>query len=262
MTRNFNRFAGLVAMVVTSGAAISEAAHAGSVSFTSVANTFNGQLRHANVVFTHSGTSLKVTLSNIGGDVTKPVGILTAVFFDYTGLGSITKVTNGATVAPGSSVVHFPSNPSDVSGEWAFRGNLAPSTGRPQFGISSAGFSLFGPGDRFGTTNLQGPDSPNGLQFGITSINDNINTGNTPVTGTNALIKHAVVFEFTVSSHFDLSKVGNVGFQYGTSLNEGYNPGQPDDPPPPPIIPVPPAFGLGALGLLGVGLTRRRFMRR
>ncbi|MCL4211485.1 MAG: PEP-CTERM sorting domain-containing protein [Phycisphaeraceae bacterium] len=235
---------------------------AGTVSFTSAANTFDGQLRHANAVFNHSGTSLKVTLSNIGGDVTKPVGILTALFFDYTGPGSITKVTNGATVAPGSSVVHFTSNPSNVSGEWAFRSDLAPSTDRPQFGISSAGFGLFGPGDRFGTTNLQGPASPNGLQFGITSINDNINTGNTPVTGANALIKHAVVFEFTVSTLFDLTKILNVGFQYGTALNEGYNPGEPDNPPPPPVVPVPPAFGLGVLGLLGVGLARRRLSKR
>jgi hypothetical protein len=40
-------------------------------------------------------------------------------------------------------------------------------------------------------------DSPDGLQYGITSGSDNPSTGNAAVTGANALIQNSVVFTFS-----------------------------------------------------------------
>jgi len=114
-----------------------------------------------------------------------------------------------------------------VGGEWAYRDdlNIANEPNR-EYGISSAGFGLFGPGNRFPGNNLQGPTSPGGLEYGITSAGDNPATGNTPVTGTNALIKNSVTFTFSgLPAGFDPStQISGVTWQYGTALNEPHLP--------------------------------------
>src|SRR5262245_39390344 len=129
--------------------------------------------RSATARFDLTGNDLTVTLTNTwAGDVDEPPFVLTALFFDYTGPGTLSKVS--ATIAPGSSVVATQTldNPvvaGNVGGEWAFRSDLP---GSRQFGISSTGLNSFGPDDRFDTSptsNLLGPDSPDGLQFGLVS---------------------------------------------------------------------------------------------
>ncbi|MBU6412093.1 MAG: PEP-CTERM sorting domain-containing protein [Planctomycetes bacterium] len=179
-------------------------------------------------------------------DVLVPVDVLTGIFFDISGSAlSLSRVS--AVVAGGSTVAFGTTDPGNVvGGEWCYVGGLSGAPGSAAYGIGSAGFGLFGPGNLFPGNNLQGPTGPNGLEYGITSMGDNLATGNTPVTGTQALIKHSVVFTLGgVGSNFDLSRIGNVSFQYGTALNE-------------PNIRVPAPSTAALMGLGAAASLRRR----
>lgn len=202
--------------------------------------------RSASALFENDGGVLQITLTNTSGfDAMQPVDILTALFFDITPPPvPLTRVS--AVVAPGSSVFFGPTDPGDVvGGEMAFATGLSGAPGNAGVGVSSIGAGLFGPGDIFPGSNLQGPGSPDGLQYGLTSAGDDTGTGNTPVTGENALIKNAVIYRLSgLPLGFDPeARITNVSFQYGTDLSE-------------PNIPTPGAVAL--LGLAGLLTGRRR----
>lgn len=201
----------------------------------------------AQATFDVVGSDLQITLSNISmDDVLVPADILTGVFFDISG-SAMTLGRVSAVLASGSTVAFGTTDPGNVvGGEWGFKGGMTGPRGAA-YGISSSGLGLFGPGDVFPGSNLQGPTNPDGLQYGITSAGDNLATGNSPVTGENALIKHAVVFKLSgAGSNFDLSRIGNVNFQYGTDLSE-----------PNITVPAPSAAALMGLGA-AASLRRRR----
>lgn len=210
----------------------------------------SGGTRSASATFEVVAGNLQVTLTNTSAaDALVPADILTAIFFDITGsptlsrdsavLGSGSSVTNGGTTDAGGG----------VGGEWAFADVSSFSSivpGFASYGIGSAGFGVFGPGDLFPGSNLSGPISPDGIQYGITSAGDNPATGNMPLL-TQPLIRNAVVFTLGgVAPNFDPSLgITNLTFVYGTSL---------------PVIPEPASvlmFGAG-LGLIGL-LCRRRW---
>jgi hypothetical protein len=177
--------------------------------------------------------ALVITLTNTStADVTAPNQVLTALFFDAKGSPSFSPVS--VDVASGSSVL-FPNANGDcaatpaslcsgpnVSGEWAYLSGLSGAPFGLTYGISSSGLGLFGPGNLFGTTNLQGPASPGGLDYGITSAGDNPTTGNKDVTGKYALINNSVVITLSLPTHttFTLSDIQDVAFQYGTALTD------------------------------------------
>src|SRR5262245_6108884 len=194
------------------------------------------------------GSDLVVTLTNTSGfDVLVPADVLTAVFFDVSG-PALTLSRTSAVIGPTSTVAFGTTDPGGVvGGEWAYTSGLVGTPGGA-YGISSAGLNLFGSGDVFPGSNLQGPAEPNGLQYGITSAGDNTGTGNAAVTGGNALIKNQVVFTLGgVGAGFDLNRISAVTFQYGTAT--GTEPSFPGTPTP------------GTLALLGLGgmvITRRR----
>ncbi|MGH7244208.1 MAG: XDD4 family exosortase-dependent surface protein [Phycisphaerales bacterium] len=206
----------------------------------------------ASVEFSTLGTDLIVRLTNTGtADVLVPTDVLTAVYFKVSG-AALSLTRTSAKLAAGSSVVGtLPSPATDpgadgVGGEWAYTPIVGPhSTG---YGISSTGVGLFGPGDTFPGANLQGPASPDGVQYGIVSASDNPATGNGGISGS-AFINNSVVFVLGgLPVGFDLSRLGdNVWFQYGTALDEPEYEGH---------IPAP-----GSLALLGLGgliASRRR----
>jgi MYXO-CTERM domain-containing protein len=209
----------------------------------------------ASVDFTVNGSGqLVVTLTNTStADVTEPAQLLTAVFFNVTG-GALSLTRDSAVLAPGSSVFYDPQGqPAGgvVGGEWAYKsGSLNIGTpGSRSYGISSTGIDLFGPGDRFPGPDLEPPPSPDGPQYGILSAGDDTATGNGGITGSGGLIKNAVVFTLgNAGANFDLSRITNVYFFYGTALGEGGYDGN--------LVPTPGAVSL--MGLAGLAAMRRR----
>ena len=228
----------------------------------SVTFSFGEDQRAASAKFEIDGDNyLKVTLANIGSDVLVPEYVLTAVFFDLADNPTLTPVS--AVLAPDSSVLFVADQPVDgvVGGEWAYwqrEDELPPPT--PDQGISSTGIDLVGPKDLFPPgIDLSEPLCPDGLQYGLTSINDlydNPDEGNWPVTGKSPLIQHSVVFTLSgLPSNFDVTEhLDNVDFWYGTSRT-----------PTPPVSNKPPipepitilAISLGGAGLFGY-IRRRR----
>ena len=205
---------------------------------------------------------LIVTLTNTSGaDVVKPVDVLTGVFFNIDGNPTLTPLT--ATVGAGSTVLFGSAPGGDVSGEWAYALGLSAGSHPGTQGISSTGLGLFGSADLFDPadgTNLDGPDAPNGLNYGIVSAGDDPEVGNKPVTGGNKnnpvpLIKNSVVFALDLPEGVDIDPVADifdVTFQYGTDLSETSTNG---------VIPEPSTMViwslLGTFGL-GLGTWRRR----
>lgn len=219
---------------------------AGAATATPISFTGSSGNLTASATFDTSGSNLIVTLTNTSlSDVLVPTDVLTAVFFDIGGDPALTPVS--AVICGTCSVLFAPAGGSgpNVGGEWAYVLDE---------GISSSGLGIFGPGDRFPGSNLQGPDSPDGLQYGITSAGDDPATGNAAVTGGNALIKNSVNFTLSgLPAGFDPSTaISNVVFQYGTSLEDPHFPGNP------PSVPEPATLGLMGIGLLGIGAMWRR----
>jgi hypothetical protein len=212
----------------------------------------------AAVAFEQVGTNLVVTLTNTSAnDLLRQSDVLTAVFFTLAGDPSLTQIS--AKLAPGSVVLFGPTDPGGgVGGEWAYRNHLSGAPLGADEGISSSGLGLFGSGDLFPGTDLQGPVSPAGVEFGITSAGDNPFTGQKAVTGANALIQNAVVFTLAFPANYVLtaSSISKVSFQYGTSLS-------PSEPNITAVIPEPPTVMFAAMGLLLlVGFRRAGATRR
>jgi hypothetical protein len=145
----------------------------------------------------------------------------TGVFFDIDS-APVTLTRQSAVLGAGSSVLWGTTDPGNVvGGEWAYKSGIGGSTpGGQNYGISSAGLDVFGPGDRFPGNNLSGPDSVNGMQYGIVSAGNVPATGNAQITGANPLIDNSVVFTFGVSPGFNTSLIKNVVIQYGTNFSE------------------------------------------
>lgn len=236
-------------LLAVTGLAIAASSAQAAVTF-----NFSSGGRSAQAVFDTSGSNLLITLTNTSNaDALVPTDILTAVFFNVSG-GSISLSPVSAVLNAGSSIVGkagaVPSPATEpgsvVSSEWAYKGGIS-GPGSSSYGISSTGIGIFGPGDRFNTgANLQGPTSPAGLQYGITTAGDDPSTGNGDYNG-NALVKNSVVFTLSgLPSGFNLSRITDVTVLYGTSATD-------------PFIKVPTP---GSIALFGAGLVLSRRRRR
>jgi hypothetical protein len=199
---------------------------------------------------------LVVTLVNTStADVMLPSDILTAVIFNISGSAMSLSRISGV-LAPGSVVVYDPDGqPAGgiVGGEWAYNATLTGAPGNRSYGISSSGLGgLFGPGQRFPGDDLEPPTNPDGLQYGLTSAGDNLATGNNGVLNSGGLIKNGVIFRLGgAGANFDLARITDVLFIYGTAIGEGELEGE---------LPPVPTPGAAALLTVGMGLmvTRRR----
>jgi hypothetical protein len=148
----------------------------------------------------------------------------------------------------------------NVGGEWARAGISLDSY---NYGVSSSGFGSpagFGPGDRFDVNqNLAGPDSLDGLEFGLIPFiggQPNGNVMTTPLSkDTNEpLGANSVTFDLGTAPGFVAADITGVRFQYGTALNEpsfiGNETGHVDGDSAP--LPVPAQAGLLLLASLAI----------
>ena len=108
-----------------------------------------------------------------------------------------------------------------MAGEWAYAFASSDLAYGTNYGISSSGLGIFGPPDLFPNgTNLAGPITPDGVQYGITTKNDTAANDNGGLSG-NPLISNQVMFALSgLPRGFDVSSISDVTFHNGTALNE------------------------------------------
>src|SRR5262245_4657243 len=180
----------------------------------------------ASATFEVIGGDLVVTLTNTSpSDATLTTDILTAMFFTATGNPLFTRTS--VVLDTGSTTTAYPSGSGSgteaggaVGGEWSYLNSLAVFGNNE--GLSSSGLGVFGPGNLFPGANLEGPDSPDGLQYGITSPGDDQATGNGDIQNV-TLIQNSVVFHLGLNGNdtFDPYRdITGVSFLYGTTLTD------------------------------------------
>ena len=107
-----------------------------------------------------------------------------------------------------------------MGGEWSYAHNITGAPGgSAEQGTSSTGIGLFSPSGNFPGANLQGPVSVDGLQYGLTSLGDNMATGNAAVTGGFALTRYGVVLTLTMNPAYPDMTFSNVRFLYGLAVD-------------------------------------------
>jgi hypothetical protein len=208
----------------------------------------------ASVVFDDSLISqgkLKVTLTNTGPGASVPSDVLTAIFWDIsdnpTGLSLLS--------AKAPTVIKNRQTSANVDlkalDEWKLPNTGNGSKDLPgitqNYGIGTAGLGIFQ-----GTGGKQ-------MAYGIITGYDT--NANSQLVGTKAetYVKDSANFVLSgLATNFDLKKINNVRFQYGTNLSEPsitksqgtyYTP-------PPPVKRVPEPTTTAALGLLAVSAVK------
>ncbi|MEH1819503.1 MAG: XDD4 family exosortase-dependent surface protein [Nostoc sp.] len=213
----------------------------------------------ATAVFDNSvAGQLKLTLTNTGPGASVPTDILTGLFWDYAGspLSNLTLSSAKATSLITNNVTSTGDfDLTKVNGnkvEWGFAkttassglggtANVSSNQVTQHYGIGTAGFGI-NPG--FGLSGGQQ------MNYGIITGYDSAN----PAVSGGTFIKNSATFTFTgLPTNFDLAKISNLRFQYGTGLDE---PSTYYIAPPPPPKKVPEPGATVALGLFAVGALR------
>jgi hypothetical protein len=226
--------------VSTPAAAVDFGGSSGSLSATASFNVIAG--------------NLIVTLTNnSSADINVPADILHALFFDITGTPALNY--NDADICGSCTFTGAVSGSgSDVGAEWAFKQNGSGLGGgiSQDYGLSSAGYNIFGPGDVL--SGAAHPDRgggvtpPGGGDFGLVSAGYTTNGDNGGVTNNQPYIKNSVTFNLGAFSADDLGKIGNIRFQYGTDVADTHFG----------AVPEPGTWAMMLLGFGGIGMAMRR----
>lgn len=236
---------------------------ADSVTLTFAGSIASGHASQATFTFDNSANTVTIRIANTMTSAFDSAGArdLSAVFWDFSGTGTLSAVYNNTPVNGGTwDATNVTStnggnvnNPNGYNAEqlWAFRNDLSGAPGGADYGLSAAGLGLFGP-----TNMLQsgGPHpQPNGPDGTIISpTGDPFNGGSRPQ------FRSFVEFVFNVDHDFfpsDLSAINvtNVRSQFNTGLN-------PDEQVEMVLVPLPPAAWAG-IGCLGIAVAARRRWR-
>ena len=184
----------------------------------------------ASADFSYSSGVLTITLTNTSPfdykvspnqDQAVPSDVLTGLFFDYNG-GFGPALTFNSATTPEVTVGSNPSNLklSATPGGWDFVQSATSLTGLSQhYGLGTAGFGIFA-----GGTSSGGLGHPS--NFGVMNSLYVVPENNPGIGTDTPFAKDSITFLLSVAS-FDITKVGNVRFQYGTALNEGSTTGFP-----------------------------------
>ena len=222
---------------------------------TNSASGGNSNALSASVVFDDSligQGKLKLTLTNTGPGASVPSDVLTAVFWDIvdnpTGL-SLLSATAPTVINNGKTTANVDLKAID---EWKLPNTGNGSSDLPgiaqNYGIGTAGLGIFQ-----GTGGKQ-------MAYGIITGYDT--NANPQLVGNKAetYVKDSANFVLSgLSTNFDIKKINNVRFQYGTNLSEPsftQNQGTYYTPPPPPPKKVPEPSTTAALGLLAVSAVK------
>jgi hypothetical protein len=227
-------------------------AHAGSIAFSATGtNPVSGGTTNAlgaSVLFDDSLNpgKLTVVLTNTGPGASVPSDVLTAVFWDYNDSFlnlSLSSATAGTVIGAnsGSNV-----NLRSVGGrvEWGFASTTSSTGLGGATGVSAPVTQHYGLGTAgFGITPGFGLSGGQQFNYGIITGYDNPN----PAVSGGTFVKNSATFVLSgLPTNFDINKIGNVRFQYGTSLNE---PSTYYVSPPPPPQKVPEPATTAALGV-------------
>ena len=242
----------IAALAALTLALAAPSAQAGIVVFDGSAPGVGNNYLAARAEFECTANLLIITLTNISTAYTEiPAELLSGVSFDIAGSPVLTPVS--VFIAPGSVTVNnAPTGPSpgEVSGEWAYRGDLNGPFNGAQYGINVNGQGdLFGPPHLFPGIDLDPPASPNGMNYGIVSAGGIGPNANLPLT-VEPFVQNSVVITLSHNGGFTCEDIFNVGFQYGTSQSEPFYPGDP--------IPEPATASLLLMGLAGLAARLRR----
>ncbi|MCO6441721.1 MAG: PEP-CTERM sorting domain-containing protein [Nitrococcus mobilis] len=222
----------------------------------------------ASASFDISGDNLTIILTNTANYDASTDGALASnqtlsgIFFDLTTDPTLSPVS--ASIASGSDLVQSDqcdvgpcsATTTDVGGEFIFGTNPTPSEfpNDAMYGIASSGY-ISGSSGNFSGPNLDDPDAPDGINFGIVPSGFNAGDGNGGLDN-DPLIRNAVQLVLTGVSGLTNDAISNVSFQYGTDFDEPNFPGDPGRPPG--SIPEPATLFLFGAGLLGLSLMLRR----
>jgi hypothetical protein len=241
-------------------------AYADSILFTGSGPGANGVTLNAAALFDISGSTLTITLANVGDssgsgqDV--PGNALTGLFFDLP--DSFTLTPGSATIEAGDIVQGGYCNvgtcdgtTTNVGGEFRYKAGSGLPGGADR-GVASSGYMLGG-APNFNGPNLDSPLSVDGVNFGIIAPVTAANLLNPNGGMAEPLIEGSVQFTMTIAGDRQLTTADlqSVSFQYGTSLSEpnllGGGGGNP-----PPGVPEP---SMTLLTLSGLAFATRRVWR-
>ena len=233
---------------------------------TTTTETFNGSGTNsdgalaASAVFNltscnQTACDLQIILSNTStSGASNSSDELKALFWDYSGSPlstfSMTDATaqnlvkyNGTTNYDGGRKSGTDDN---LSGIWQAASSTSASLpGITQhYGIGSAGLGIFKGNSVSGVSNQD---------YGIIT---GYSSPNKPMQGY-SLVNGSATFDFSVDAGFDITKITNVGFQYGTSLSDANLTGKLYTPPTPPKQEVPSTL----IQNLAIALTGALFLR-
>jgi hypothetical protein len=259
-------------LMTTLGAALLALAWGSPSRATTFTETFTGSTGSlsASAIFSYDSTgggSLTVTLENTSP--TRPAqngSLLGAVLFNINNNptlipGQANLGTDGSLINTDGTAYTGSYNAADGFFEMRATGGITNGTTNTGYNyiISAVGYGVGNPATTNFTNSTVNPPNIDGGNF---SMVPTAGLGYTPNNNYKPLVKGAMVFNFTgVGTTLTAADITQVAFQYGTDLTTDTRLPGGGPPAPPSSVPEPSTLaiaGLGALGLIGYGLRRRR----